>query len=135
MQDKISKQHQFKYPINDVWKAISEAEEITKWFIQADFKPQTGYKYTFTHEQTKISGKVLKANPVYELIYTWIVGGTEVETVVSWLLEENKEGTLLTLEHSGISNYAGDTAVAMFTNFEGGWNSCIDNLTIYLSEK
>jgi len=135
MNDKIIKTHQFQSPIGKVWDAISLAEEISAWFIKADFKAEAGYKYTFTHDQTVINGEVLKANPVYELVYTWVVSGTEVETVVSWKLEEKNEGTFLTLEHSGISNYPGETAVMMFNNFKGGWNSCVENLDKYLSNK
>jgi uncharacterized protein YndB with AHSA1/START domain len=135
MNDKIVKKHQFKHPIGKVWKAISVAEEISAWFIQADFKPEVGFSYTFTHEQTKITGEVLKANPVHELVYTWVVSGTEVITTVSWKLEENTEGTLLTLEHAGISGYPGETAVVMFNNYEGGWNACVENLEKHLTEK
>lgn len=135
MNDKIIKTHQFESPIGKVWQAISSAEEISAWFIQADFKAEAGYKYTFTHEQTIIKGEVLKANPVNELVYTWVVSGTEVETVVSWILEENNQGTMLTLEHSGISNYPGKTAIMMFNNYQGGWNSCVENLEKYLFGK
>ncbi|GJM35879.1 MAG: hypothetical protein DHS20C18_48800 [Saprospiraceae bacterium] len=133
MNDKITKQHLFKHPIGKVWEAISVAEAISSWFIQADFKTEIGYKYTFIHEQTKITGEVLKANPVYELVYTWIVSGTDVVTTVSWHLEENTDGTLLTLEHSGISNYPGDTAIVMFNNFKGGWDTCINELEQFLT--
>ncbi len=133
MKDKISKQHQYQHPIQKVWEAISQEEKISQWFIQANFKAEVGFEYTFIHEQTKIRGKVLKANPVFELVYTWIVSGTGVETTVSWVLEENTEGTLLTLEHSGLSQYPGETAVVMFENFDGGWTSCLNNLQTYLS--
>lgn len=135
MKDSIVKRHQFNSPITEVWNAISRAEEISSWFIQADFKAVAGYQYTFIHEQTVIKGEVLAANPVFELVYTWIIEGTEIETTVSWKLEENNEGTLLTLEHSGISKYPGETAVMMFRNYEGGWNSCVVNLEKYLSDK
>lgn len=135
MNDRIIKQHQFKHPIGQVWAAISLAEEISTWFIQADFKAEVGYQYTFTHEQTKIKGKVIEVTPVTDLIYTWQIEGTDVETTVSWKLEENATGTLLTLEHAGISQYPGDTAVVMFNNFKGGWDSCVVNLEKYLSEK
>ena len=134
MQDIITKQHQFSHPIGKVWNAIAVAEEISAWFIKADFKAEPGYNYTFVHEDTKIVGSVLKANPVYELVYTWIVEGTNVETTVSWKLEEADNGTLLTLEHSGISRYEGDTAVMMFNNYSGGWQTCVENLAQYLSE-
>jgi uncharacterized protein YndB with AHSA1/START domain len=135
MQDLITKRRQFSHPIGRVWEAISRAEEISSWFIQADFKAEVGYRYTFTHQQTKIKGEVVVVKPVTDLAYTWIVEGTEAVTTVHWKLEENSEGTLLTLEHSGISNYPGETAVVMFNNFKGGWDSCVNNLQKHLTEK
>lgn len=130
--DRVVKQHQFKHPIRQVWNAISVAREISAWFIQADFEARVGYRYTFRHEETVITGEVLTANPVHELVYTWIISGTEAVTTVSWKLEEMDGGTLLTLEHSGISRYPGDTAVIMFENFGGGWTTCIRDLEKYL---
>lgn len=135
MQDTIRKQQLFKHPISKVWDAISRAEKISAWFIQADFKAEVGFHYTFTHQQTKITGEVTLARPVTELAYTWVVGGTATVTTVRWKLEEAPEGTLLTLEHSGISNYPAETAVVMFTNFDGGWSSCIANLEQYLRDQ
>ena len=48
MTDSLKKERIFQQPIEKVWKAISRGEEISKWFIHADFKPQVGYEYTFT---------------------------------------------------------------------------------------
>jgi len=134
MNDTISKQHQFNYPISKVWKAISNAKDISSWFIQADFKAEVGYRYTFIHEKTVIKGEVKTVNPVTNLVYTWKIEGTDVDTTVSWKLEENNEGTLLTLEHSGISQYPGETAVVMFNNYSGGWDDCVKKLDTFLSE-
>lgn len=132
MKDIITKEHVFKHPIGEVWKAISEAEEISTWFIKADFKAEVGYKYTFTHDSSNITGEVLQAEPVHTLIYTWVVGGTDAITTVKWKLTETDNGTHLMLEHSGISNYPGETAVTMFDKFNGGWSNCITNLEKYL---
>ncbi|MCD2257867.1 SRPBCC family protein [Psychroserpens luteolus] len=136
MKDSITKEKVFVHPIEKVWDAISKAEEISAWFIQADFKAEKGYQYTFTSEPnekgcTTISGIVKEANP-YVLAYTWIVADTKVETTVTWTLESVAEGTKLYLEHSGISNYGGETAIAMFESFNGGWDNCVNLLTDYL---
>ena len=136
MKDVIKKEALFNHPIEKVWNAISKAEEISSWFIQADFKAEIGYQYTFTSKPnekgcTTISGEVKSANP-YTLIYTWIVANTNVETTVKWELEATQNGTKLYLEHSGISNYEGETAIKMFESFNGGWNACIYELTNYL---
>ncbi|WP_203256015.1 SRPBCC family protein [Hyunsoonleella ulvae] len=139
MKDVITKEVVFSHNIDQVWNAITKAEEISTWFIQADFKAKKGYKYVFTAPPndngcTTIHGEIVSATP-YTLIYTWIEGSSDVETSVKWELQSTPQGTKLTLEHSGISNYAGETAIAMFQNFNGGWDNCISGLTSYLKNE
>ncbi|WP_431133672.1 SRPBCC family protein [Psychroserpens mesophilus] len=139
MKDTIIKEKVFNHPIDRVWSAISKGEEISKWFLKADFKAEKGYQYTFSSEPnekgcTTINGIVKKAHP-YILVYTWIVAGTEVETTVNWKLVAVTGGTHLYLKHSGISNYAGDTAITMLESFNGGWTDCINQLTNYLKKE
>ncbi len=138
MNDVISKEHLFAHPIKKVWDAISREEEISTWFIKADFKAKAGYAYTFTASEeqncTEITGVVKEADP-YTLVYTWIVQNTKAETTVKWVLEETTDGTKLLLEHSGISNYEGETAVAMFGSFSKGWDNCIIELSEYLKQE
>ncbi|HMB62863.1 MAG TPA: SRPBCC domain-containing protein [Eudoraea sp.] len=137
MNDVITKEHHFGHPIQRVWNAISRAEEISAWFIKADFRAEVGYKYTFTASEeqncTQITGVVKEANP-YTLVYTWVVADTKAETTVKWALEETETGTKLFLEHSGISNYEGESAVAMFGSFDKGWDHCITELSGYLKQ-
>jgi len=138
MNDKITKEHVLNHPIDTVWNAISREEEISTWFIKADFKAKKGYKYTFTASEEKgcltITGEVKESNP-YILIYTWIVENTTVETTVKWVLEAIDGGTKLYLEHSGISAYPGENAIAMFESFNGGWANCMTELANYLTQK
>ena len=138
MSDKITKEYQFNHPIDKVWDAITDKEKISTWFIKTDFMPTEGFNYTFKHEEgeecTTINGTVLKVHPTNELVYTWIVEGTEVVTTVSWILSEEVEGTKLILEHSGISNYPPDAVTPMFESFSKGWDNCASGLNNYLSE-
>ena len=138
MNNIIKKETVLNHAIDVVWNAITKAEEISTWFIQADFKAEPGYQYTFTSKPnekgcTTISGVVKKASP-YILIYTWIVADTKIETTVTWKLETYEGGTKLSLEHSNISNYEGETAIAMYESFNGGWENCINGLTNYLKK-
>lgn len=136
MKDVIKKEQLFNHPIDTIWNAITKAEEISVWFLKADFKAEKGYKYIFNSNEedcSPIVGEVISADP-YTLVYTWIIKGTPETTTVTWKLEPTENGTKLYLEHSGISNYKGDTAVAMFESFNGGWDNCINGLTIYLNE-
>jgi len=137
MKDVIIKEQILNHSIDKVWNAISKQKEISTWFIKADFRAEEGYNYSFKSEGencTEINGVVIEANP-YTLIYTWIVQNTNVETTVKWELKETAEGTALYLEHSGISNYSGDTAVQMFTSFNGGWDNCVSELSKYLTKE
>lgn len=138
MNDIIAKEKVFSHSIDQVWNAISKSEEISAWFIKADFKAEKGYNYTFTASEERgcisITGEVKQADP-YHLVYTWIVENTNVVTTVSWQLETVSGGTKLYLKHSGISNYTGETAVTMFESFNGGWDGCINQLTNYLKQE
>lgn len=134
MKDVITKEALFNHSIDTVWNAITKAEELSNWFIEADFKAEKGYQYTFNSSGENCSpivGEVKSANP-YILAYTWIVKGTPGVTMVTWELIATDKGTLLHLEHSGISHYTGETAITMFESFNGGWDNCINGLTNYL---
>ena len=135
MKDIILKEHVFNCEIDKVWNAISREEEISTWFIQADFKAEKGYQYTFKASEDKgcinITGEVKEATP-YTLVYTWVVENTDVVTTVKWVLEDMDGKTKLYLEHSGIANYQGETAVNMFNSFNGGWDDCVSKLAKFL---
>lgn len=137
MKDVIVKEQILNHSIDKVWSAISKQEEISTWFLKANFKPQKGFAYSFKSEGencTEINGVVKEANP-YKLIYTWVVQGTDVETLVKWELKETEEGTKLYLEHSGIANYSGESAIKMFKSFDGGWDNCVSELSKYLIQE
>ena len=137
MKDKIVKERQFNQPIGKVWNAITQADQISKWFINADFKMEKGYHYTFTateeHGSTQIKGEVLEIDP-YTLKYTWEVEGTGMHTTVSWMLEEEDGKTKLTLVHSGISQF-GEQGVEMMGHFDKGWEACLELLPKYLNNE
>ncbi len=136
MKDLITKERVYNQPIEKIWNAISIGEEISAWFIKADFKAEKGYQYLFTASEengcVNITGEIKKSDP-YTLAYTWIVDGTTAETLVTWKLEPVEGGTKLFLEHSGISKYEGETAVKMFESFNGGWTNCMDLLDTYVN--
>ncbi len=135
MKNKIERTQLYDFPMKEVWNAISSAEEISAWFIKADFKAEVGYKYRFTHENTNIVGTVLESDPFHNLVYTWVIEGTGVETTVRWKLEEKDGGTQVTLEHTGIENYPNEEmALNMFNSFSEGWENCFANLGKYLKK-
>ena len=135
IQDSIKKEVTFSNDIDTVWNAISQKEEIEQWFVNADFKPELGYQYTFTSkgEDCSVINGVVKSATPYNLAYTWVVQGTDVETLVEWNLEKVEDGTKLVIEHTGISQYEESMAMQLFDGFSKGWIKCVDDLTAYLS--
>lgn len=134
MKNSIIREQIINHSVDKVWNAITKAEEISTWFLKAEFKAEVGAKYRFKSSGencTQITGEVKEANP-YTLIYTWIVENTDVETTVKWVLEDQNGSTKLYLEHSGIANYPNESVVAMFESFSGGWENCIEGLQAYL---
>ena len=114
-------------PIAKVWKAVSIGEEISKWFIQADFKPEVGYAYTFKHEDTNIKGEVTETDEPNKLVYTWEVEGTGLNSTVEWHLEEDGDSTNVKIVHYGDSENT-EMLTNMFKSFEEGWTDCLNNL-------
>lgn len=138
MLDKLVKEQTYNHPIDKVWKAITEKEQISKWFIHSDFEAKEGYDYTFTateeHGSTQIHGTVLKADP-YTLVYTWKVGDAPLHTTVTWHLESIGSQTKLTLEHAGISQFDRETAEQMLGHFGKGWDACLSVLPNHLNNE
>jgi uncharacterized protein YndB with AHSA1/START domain len=128
---KVELEHVYAHKIDRVWRAISDEQEISAWFIKADFKAIVGYHYTFTHETTTITGEVVTAAEPNELAYTWNIGGMDAESTVTWKLESVTEGTRLVLTHTGIESY-GDSAAQMFGAFKKGWETCMSDLGSFL---
>ncbi len=130
----IEKEQFYPHPINTVWEAISKADLISQWFVQADFETIPGRPYLFTRGETKISGEVLTSIPPHELSYTWRVNDSQITTVVKWILKEQSGGTLVRIEHTGIQGYSSEEITAnMLDHFSAGWIDCIDRLDKFLN--
>ena len=136
MNDTIEKTRWFAHPIDKVWNAITQTEQVSQWLVPTDFKAVAGSNYVLRSTKDDcnvVTGKVVEATP-YKLVYTWInEKSKDVVTTVSWNLVEENEGTTLTMIHSGISGYDANTAPEMIEDYTNGWNRCFNNLGEILS--
>jgi len=129
--DVISKSKWIKQPINKVWKAITDNEQVSQWLVPTNFKAEVGFEY-FLQDPKKecnvVTGKVLEADP-YTLVYTWInEAANTVETIVRWELKEENGGTTLEMTHIGISKYSTDLQAGMTESYTSGWKRCFENI-------
>jgi uncharacterized protein YndB with AHSA1/START domain len=108
----------------DVWSAITEPDRLRRWFLPLSGDLREGGKYEL---EGKASGEILRCRPPRFLKVTWM---SEV-SLVELRLEDDEEGTALTLEHSVPLEMAGSGAGALFPG--PGWDVAFLGLGLYLS--
>ncbi|MFC4871051.1 SRPBCC domain-containing protein [Negadavirga shengliensis] len=109
---KVVFKREFKHPIDKVWNAITNPEELKFWFtdIEMDFRP--GGKITIQFrdkDKTKSYGEIVSIEPPTKFVWSW-----EGELAV-WELEALDDGTTrLTFSYSKIAD---DFAISVAAGF------------------
>ena len=129
-------QIQFEIEINappaKVWAKLATLEGMHEWFSKKlIFEFRQGGRFQM---ETSISGdgdftffgEVVKVRPSEELAFTWTEHekGKDpwpVSTLVSFKLKPNKNGTLVSLTHTGFEALAGDLARTEYEGHIVGW--------------
>jgi len=125
-------------PAETVWRALTEAELIGRWFMPNDFAPEVGRAFSFRTapmgDWDGVSGgEVLDADPYWRLRYSWRGGshalqgfGRYIDTVLTWTLSPLPNGTHVRLEHTGFTEDS--AAVHAIMNGENGWAAVVNRL-------
>lgn len=127
-------------PSNKVWNAITDKDEMQKWYFQvSDFKAEPGFEFHFnggTENKTYVHlCKITDVIPEEKLSYTWRFQGVPGNSLLTFELfaEENK--TRLKLTHQGLETFPAEPDFAK-ENFKLGWNQIIGtNLKKFLESK
>lgn len=103
----VKLEFQYDAGINEVWRALTDADMIEKWMYKSDFKPIVGHTFQFQGEPNeywdgKIDAEVLEVSEPHKLSYT--MGSFGETTTVVWTLKEQDGGTNVTLEQGGFSD-------------------------------
>lgn len=116
-------------PPATVWRFLIDADKLSKWYNLVDNDLKLGEEYRLYkldeagEKATLVTGRVLEMDEPHKLVTTFIVGPFEGrETTVTWHLEDEANGTRLTLEHEGIEAAAGDAAVPLLEALSKGWD-------------
>ena len=128
----------FPHAPETIWKALTSGELMGRWMMApTGFEPVKGKCFTF---QTRPAGawngtihcQVLEVIPNERLVYAWKGGhegnvgyGSQLDTVVTWILSRLEKGTRLRLVHSGFVLPRNDTA---YKNMSEGWKKVVQNL-------
>jgi uncharacterized protein YndB with AHSA1/START domain len=142
-QDAIVSEIDIAAPPSRVFKALTDADELARWFSDAScpvkvwkMDPRKGGAYGYATEKGNFEvngvsefechGEILEFDPPRLLVYTWVANwhaDKEKKTVVRWELTPTATGTHVRVTHSGLSQ----EAVAR-QDYQGGWPGVMESL-------
>lgn len=125
--DVVRKEVTINAPISKVWKALTEKDLIDKWFMPPEnFKAEVGNTFQMTGSKDGISYPhtctITEIVPEQKLAYTWGMTAIDGETLVTWELQKEGDGTKLTLTHSGWDKVKFNTPELSLNDYNNGWN-------------
>jgi Uncharacterized conserved protein len=109
----------FNHPIEKVWNAITNPDELKFWFtdVALDFRPGGTITFQFRdRDRTKSYGEVIAIEPPNRFVWTW-----EGELAVWELTARDEHTTLLVFTYSRLT---ADYAIGA----SGGFHSLVDRL-------
>ena len=119
----------FNAPINKVWRAITNKEEMKQWYFDlAEFKPVVGFEFSFTGENEGRRYlhlcKIIEVIEGEKLSHTWRYEGYEGNSILTFELFAEGDKTRLRLTHEGLETFPDKPDFAK-ANFVMGWTSII----------
>ncbi len=122
----------YNAPIKVVWEAITDLEKMQQWYFPmlAEFEPEVGFETRFDVRQSdKVFvhiWKIKEVVPFKKISYEWRYGGYPGDSVVSWELFPEGEGTRIVLTHEGVETFRGDLYPDLvIDDFRLGWTDFI----------
>ena len=142
-QDAIVADVQIAVPPERIFKALTDARELPRWFGSSDcalkfwqFDARLDGAYSYEMQpgsievngvrEFKCHGRITEYDPPKVLAYTWFGNwhdNTSIATVVRWELTPTRNGTYLKVTHSGLANLP----VAR-KDYSGGWTGVVESL-------
>lgn len=122
--DPIIIEQVYPAPIGKVWNAITDRSEMKQWYFDlAEFKPETGFEFSFLGGDDKQYVHLCQVTEVIQgkkLSYTWKYEGFEGCSEVVFELFDEGKATRLKLTHEGLETFPDNPDFAR-KNFVGGW--------------
>ena len=121
----------FNAPVNKVWEAISNKDEMKKWYFDlAAFKPEVGFEFNFTaggngKEYVHLC-KVTEAVVNKKLSYDWRYEGHPGNSNVTFELFPEGDKTRFKLIHEGLDSFRDNGPDFTIESFTAGWDYIIN---------
>jgi len=131
----------FDAPIETVWKAITDIDQMKQWYMPAldSFKPEVGFETQFSiHHAGKDFlhlWKVTEVVPGKKITYSWKCGGNPGDSFVTFELFSEGDKTRLKLTHTGLETFHPESNPDLARgNFAQGWTSIGASLEQFLEK-
>src|SRR6187200_1371668 len=141
MIDLIIVERTYNAPIEKVWNAITDKDEMKKWYFDlAEFKPEPGFEFQFYGEGKQGEKflhlcKVIEVIPKKKITYSWRYDGYEGNSFVTFELFPEGDKTRLKLTHRALETFPATNPAFAKENFAKGWNSLIGSMLKDFLEK
>lgn len=107
MAAEIRQEVELPFPVERVWKALTDAREVSQWKSTSDIRPVKGARFRLVEKPTPqwdgvIQCEVLEVDAPSRLVYSWQLPGEGLHRV-EWTLRATPKGTLLRVRHTGFA--------------------------------
>jgi uncharacterized protein YndB with AHSA1/START domain len=145
VQNTIEREVVYPQPIERVWSALTEADQLKKWFgsksAEIDLRP--GGAIYLEWEDMKARAIVETVNPTSHFSWRWKPGSAKDDltrplaeqeplTLVEFTLETAAGGTRLRVVESGFAAFDESTRIAALSQNNEGWDGCLKGLAALL---
>lgn len=133
----------YSAPIEMVWKAITEREQMKKWYFDFadDFKLRIGATFFWEagdndNNKWMHKGEMLEIIENKKLVHSWEYPGYSGTSVVTWELSRVDENTTqLDFKHEFVVPFDPTEPALKRENFVGGWNHILNISLVEYLEK
>lgn len=100
----------FPVPIDRVWHALTDPGMIERWLMRPDgFQAKVGARFTLREEshadcRGQVECEVLELSPPHRMVWSWHGAEDPARTRLVIELQDDGQGTRLTLRHTGESD-------------------------------
>ena len=137
MQGTVKLERLLNAPVDIVWKALTDADEMRKWYFDISrFELTVGNKFGFSgtgSDGTKYEHicQVKEIIPQRKLSYTWAYKDFPGESLLTFELTSEGNKTRLNLVHSGLNTFPEHPDFST-ESFTGGWTHIMGSLSRYV---
>ncbi len=120
------------HPPANVWAALTDPVLHAKWWAAGDVRPIVGHRFTLDMGPWgQQPCEVLAVEPEKLLSFSFAPG--TLNTIITWRLQPEGEGTRLSLEHKGF-DLDSPLGKAAFQGMGGGWPQVLARIEPTLTE-